>query len=446
MDVEKNNKNKKKIKADLPSGFRDADPRAMIAKNELLKKVIEAFENFGFDPMDTPAVERTEVLTGGEEESSKIIFNVRGSRDDKSDTSLRFDLTVPLARFLAANTEIPKPFKRYQVSKVWRGESPQAGRYREFTQADIDIVGSSSMEADAEIIALINDVFKRLEIKSFVIKINNRKILNSLPSYAGFSENSLLRVLQTIDKQDKIGYQTIKEELEKNLDTESTQKIENFLKINGEAEKKLDQAEILLPNTTTTQEGIAELKEISRNLDAMGVARKNWEIDFSVVRGLGYYTGPVFETILTDAPELGSVFSGGRYDNLLIPFTGQSMPAVGASLGVDRFMAILEKLNLLQTKATNLQVLILNLSPDLRLDYLSLADRLRQNNINTDIYLGKDEAMQAQLSYALKKEIPYIIIYGDDENRRNVVAIKNLRTREQTEVEKSKIVEYFKVK
>lgn len=441
---EKTPKSSPKIRPELPGGFRDYGPADAILRGRIIEKIKKTFENFGYDPMETPAVERTEVLTGGEKESQKIIFNIKGSQEKKSDSSLRFDLTVPLARFLAANPEIPKPFKRYQIGQAWRGESPQAGRYREFLQVDIDIVGSSLMEADAEIISVIYQVFKNLGINNFLIKINNRKILNGLPPYAGFPEKKLWDVLRIIDKKNKIGEEAVKKELVKLLKKNPADKINAFLKISGDARTKLLSAREIFGKESIADAGIKELADIARNLNASGVDPKNWEIDFSIARGLGYYTGPVFEAILTGASNLGSVAGGGRYDNLLIPFTGQKIPAVGVSFGVDRILAILDQLKLIKRKQTLTKILILNLSPELKPEYLSFAKTLRDGNINTSIYLGDDKAFQAQLAYAVKKEIPFILLFGDEEKKKNAVKIKNLATKEQREIRKENLLEYFK--
>lgn len=434
----------KRIKPELPGGFRDYGPADAILRQRLIEKVRKTFEDFGFDPMETPAMERTEVLTGGEKESEKIIFNVKGSKEKKSDASLRFDLTVPLARFVAANPDIPKPLKRYQIGQVWRGESPQAGRYREFLQADIDIVGTSSMDADSEIIAVIYQVLKNLGINKFLIKINNRKVLDGLPEFAGFPEKKLWDVLRIIDRKNKVGEDAVRKELVKLLKKKATEKIYEYLNIAGDIKTKLVRARELLKDNKISYKGIEELIQIARNLNSLGIPQENWEIDFSIVRGLGYYTGPVFETTLLSSPELGSIFGGGRYDRLLIPFTGQKIPAVGVSLGVDRLYAILEKLGLLKKKATVTKVLVLNTVPELKSELLSFAKILRTANINTAFYLGDDRAFQAQLAYAVKKEIPYVMIYGENEAKKGTVTIKNLITREQKEIPKVNILQYFK--
>lgn len=442
-----------KINPELPGGFRDYGPEDSILRQHLLEKIKKTFEDFGFDPMETPAIERTAVLLGGEKEFDKIIFNVNSSMPDKlgrrltnkdGKLSLRFDMTVPLARFIAAKPELPKPFKRYQIGASWRGESPQQGRYREFLQADCDIVGSSSTEADAEVITVLHRIFKNLGIGRFVIKINHRKILNGLPQYADFRENQLPEVLRFLDKKDKIGEAAVLKNLVKLIRKDAAERIIEFTKISGGTREKIQKAQDLLKNSEGVQEGIKELAEIAQTIKASGVEENNWEIDFSIVRGLGYYTGSIFEVFLTAKPEFGSVASGGRYDNLSQIFTGQSMPFVGASIGVDRLYAAVDSLGLFKKENTLLKVLILNLTPELKDEYYSLANVLRDANISTAIYLGDDRAFRAQLAYAVRKEIPYVIIYGKEEKQRNVVAIKNLALREQKEIPKVKILEYFK--
>ena len=402
-------------------------------KQWILDTARTTFERFGFEPIETSAVQKTEVLTGGEADSQKIIFNVRGSQEEISDplrrdedetsTSLRFDLTVPLARFVAANPEIPKPFKRYEIGRVWRGERQQAGRYREFTQADADIVGSDSPSADAEIVAVIYTTLKNLGLNEFVIKINDRRELDALPSFAGFPEEKIWDALRVIDKKDKIGESGVAEELEKIFGDSIAPKIIAFL---------ADQ-----PSVGGT------LAEITQALEALGVPARYWKIDRSMVRGLSYYTGPIFEAVLTSAPEIGSIFGGGRYDNLIMSLTGQKIPAVGASLGVDRLIAAMQKLGRSWPPQRDAQVLILDLAAELKPEYIEMARRLREKGVNASVYLGDERSFQGQLAYAVKKEFAYAVIYGAEEKQKSVVAVKNLLTREQKEVPREKIVEYF---
>ncbi|MBI4225466.1 MAG: histidine--tRNA ligase [Candidatus Sungbacteria bacterium] len=423
-----------RIKPELPSGFRDYGPADAIAKQAMIDTIRKTFERFGFDPLETSSVQRTEVLTGGEEDSGKIIFNVKGSQEETSDSSLRFDLTVPLARFMAANPDLPKPFKRYQIGNVWRGERPQQGRYREFLQADVDIVGSSLIDADAEIATIIYTVFKNLGIENFVINYNNRKMLDMLPKFAGFPEEKLWDALRIIDKKDKIGEDGIRGELEKNFSGSIADKILEFLTEDFEP--------------TLQGEGFSEYGKIaSMILQSTGcdvdMVNKFFKLERTLVRGLSYYTGSVFEVTLPDAPEIGSVCGGGRYDELVSQFTGQNIPAVGVSFGVDRLFAAMEKIGTLKKKQTLTQVLILQLDANLKDEYLSMAQELRNAGINTALYMGDDSMLKGQLNYALKKEIPYVVICGSREKEKNVVTVKNLATREQQEITREKIVEFF---
>lgn len=424
-----------RIKPELPGGFRDYGPQEAIAKQAMIDTIRRVFESFGFDPLETSSVQRTEVLTGGEEDSGKIIFDVRGSRSrdpreegDEAGMALRFDLTVPLARFVASTPEIPKPFKRYQIGNVWRGERQQAGRYREFTQADVDIVGSSDISADAEIAAVIYTAFQALGIKKFVIKYNNRKILNALPSYTGIPEDKLWDALRIIDKRDKIGEAAMERELAAEFGDAPAAKVMAFLA--GGAKKQ----------------DMGEYEAIRDILRALAPGAEEYLVrDYALVRGLSYYTGSVFETILSDAPEIGSVAGGGRYDDLVAQFTGQKIPAVGISIGVDRLVVAMEQLGLLQSKETLTQVLILRLNEGLKNEYGSMARELREAGIRTAVYFGDDTNMKAQLAYALKKEIPYVVIYGSAEKEKGIIAIKNLTTREQKEIPRDQLAAYFKI-
>ncbi len=425
----------KRIKPDLPGGFRDYGPADAIARQEMMDTIRKTFEGFGFDPLQTSSVQRTEVLTGGDADSGKIIFNIKGSQEKKSDSSLRFDLTVPLARFVADNPDLPKPFKRYQIGTVWRGERQQQGRYREFIQADVDIVGSSSIDADAEIAMIIYTVFKNLGIGCFVINYNNRKMLNMLPDFAGFSKNKLWDALRIIDKRDKIGEDGISEELQKMFTKTVADNILRFL-----SPSSLD---ILQGKGFTEYGEIATMFCQNTELD-LDAVRKIFKLERYLVRGLSYYTGSVFEVLLPDAPEIGSVAGGGRYDGLVTQFTGQNIPAVGASIGIDRLYAAMEKLGTLKKKQTLTQVLILQLDVNLKNEYLAMAQELRNAGIATALYIGDDMSFQAQLAYAVKKEIPYAVIWGEREKKRGVVAIKNLAGREQKEIPRDDLLRYFR--
>ena len=396
----------------------------MIAKQKMMDTIRGVFERFSFDPMETPAVEKKDVLLGGDEESGKIIFEVQGSQEKKSDPpdrqagiALRFDLTVPLARVLAANPEIPKPFKRYQIGKVWRGERQQAGRYREFLQMDIDTIGTTSLDADAEIIQVIYETLKALGVDKFVIRINDKRdVLRRLIEF-GIPKERERRTLIAVDKKDKMS----PEEWEIAVSEASgigLDKTKEYLwKISGE-------------------NGLEEsaTNGLRRKAEKLGVPQSYLIYDASLVRGFGYYTGAIFEAVLTEMPEIGSVFGGGRFDGLTARFSTQSLPAVGASIGVDRLFAALERLGKIKKQKTLTEVLVFDLGSAFEDKYTEFLSILRQAGVCATKYLGEDKAFQAQLAYAVKQEIPYALIYGDKEKDRNVVQLKNLQLNTQQEI------------
>lgn len=438
-----------RIEPALASGFRDFAPLQAIEKNRILDIVRSKFELFGFDPIYTPAVERTEVLLGGEEEFSKEIFKVsRLAADKESDTdkislSLRFDLTVPLARFICANPDTPKPFRRYQIGQVWRGERPQAGRYREFTQADADIVGSNSYESDAEIIILMYEVMKDIGLEDFVIKVNSRGIANALPKYAGFDNQKLPLVLRIIDKIDKIGIREVEKELVKQAGKGPTSRILKLIQDKrGRIDQQLKYALNIFDTDDEAYRSIEELSNIIRTVALWGIKERYLDVDFSVVRGLGYYTGTVFETVVKQKDKLGSVFSGGRYDKLTFSFSGRKIPAVGTSLGVDRLLAIMNSDEIRNLPSTTSQVIIFNLEQKLYKDYFEFLKQLRRGGINTFLYTGSDMSFQAQLSYALKKGIPVGVIFGSKEKEAGIVEVKDFRTKKQESVSRNKLVDF----
>ena len=296
-------------------------------------------------------------------------------------TALRFDLTVPLARVMAGySNEISKPFKRYQVGNVWRGERAQAGRFREFLQFDADIVGAPAIAADAEFISLIYEAFSALGFKKFVIRVNNRKVLNALPEYANFPKVKMEEVLRIMDKLDKIGWKKVEAELisDPKLKKESLSRIKEFLNIKGTNGEILGSLIEIFGEAGASRDGVDELARLRANIEALGVPDENWKIDLSVARGLGYYTGMVFETVVNEYPELGSVASGGRYDDLVSRFGTVSIPATGGSIGVDRLFMALEKLKLFPDFSANASVLMLNFDDESEMICESLATELRQ--------------------------------------------------------------------
>lgn len=421
----------------LASGFRDYLPQDMIPRQWMLDTIRNVFERFGFVPLDTSGIEREEVLKGGDPNFKMQIFKTF-LRNQESGLALRFDLTVPLARVVSLYpNEISKPFKRYQMGKVWRGEKPQAGRFCEFMQFDADIVGSNRTSADAEIISLMYETLTALGVSDFVIKVNNRKILNGLAAYVGYSPDKTVEVLRLIDKLDKSGWETISSEIAEtaSLAPEQLDQLKRFLDLRaGSNEETVNSVLELMSKSPEAIEGAKELAEITTYADALGVPRSAWQIDLSVARGLGYYTGPVFETILLKLPGIGSVFSGGRYDDLVARFGGDNIPATGASVGVDRLFAALETLDLIPKKKTMTKAIVLNFDPSVETYCNKAVGLIRQAGIPAELYLGKEITIKGQLAYALRHEIPVIVIIGSRERDNNVVQVKDPKNRVQNEI------------
>jgi histidyl-tRNA synthetase len=445
-----------KIKPTLMTGFQDFLPKEMIIRQQVFRKIERVCELFGFDPLETSTIERKEVLTGNNPDFDMLLYRASLSRGsatgslsvcqsctaefssnldvcpecgalpkDVTELALRFDLTVPLARVVAGNQELAKPFKRYQTGKVFRGERPQAGRYREFSQFDMDTVGTKSMMADTEIVNMMYEIMRAIGFERFLVRINNRKVFNGLAIFGGF-ENSFNDVLKVIDKIDKIGVDEVKAILSETLAADQVERIMKFVSIKGSSSEVIDQLLDLFKDTPLGLEGANELKEIADNLTMLGVPEENWAIDLSIVRGLGYYTGPVFETTLLDLPKFGSVFSGGRYDGLVGRFSDNDIPATGASVGVDRIFAAMKKLGMVQQVETVTEVLILFFDPSLKKDYLELAANLRNAGIKTELYLEQGTAFKKQLNFAVRQQIPIVLIMGPEEAQANQVQIKDM--------------------
>lgn len=432
---------KNKISPELTGGFRDYLPEDMIPRQKMFDIIRASFERFGFLPIDTPGIEREEILTGGDPNFRMQIFKA-GLRDGDEGLALRFDLTVPLARVVSLHAEkIEKPFKRYQTGKVWRGEKPQAGRFREFVQFDADIVGSNRTSADAEIIALMYETMTALGVQRFRIRVNNRKILNGLSGFAGYDSTLNADVLRAIDKLDKIGWEGVSQELsEKNLTAPQIDKLGQFINIKeGSAKEILAKLLALMANSPEAIQGIRELQEITNCLESLGVPEDCWQVDLSVARGLGYYTGPVFETTLLDLPSIGSVFSGGRYNDLVSRFGVQDVPAVGASVGVDRLFAALDKLSLLKKEKTVVKATVLNFDGTAESYCQEIVTLLRKKGINSELYLGKESMLKSQLAYATRQEIPVVIIAGGTEMKNRTAQIKGMLKRTQEEATFDKI-------
>lgn len=425
-----------KIKAKTLAGFRDLLPAEALQKERMLSTVRKTFRQFGLAPIETPHLEYTEVLLGkGSDEIQKQLYRFRDNGD--RDVTLRFDQTVPLARFVVQHRgKLGRIFKRYAIGNVFRGESPQAGRFREFTQCDFDIIGTYSMGADAETVLMIYTSLKALGIEDFTISINNRKIMNGLVDALGIT-SAADDVLRIVDKLDKIGVKRVGELLEQQagIAPEKVQKVLSFITLredNG-ADAFFSQIAKYEDWSPLIREGIDELKEIYKILAAAQINPKNYCIDFSVVRGLGYYTGPVFETRLDLLPQIGAVASGGRFDNLTKSFSDENLPGVGASIGIDRLLAALEKLNLIETTATPALVLVANISKENLPASYGFASQLRQAGINTEVF-PEAQKLGKQFSYADKMGFNYLIAYGEREQQEQVFTLADLKSGEKTTV------------
>lgn len=441
------------VKPELLGGFKDYLPETMIPRQEIIAIIKKTYESFGFLPLETPGMERSSVLGSDKNDFRMQVYRFKDNFGETGqDVTLRFDLTVPLSRVVAAYPNLVKPFKRYQMGSVWRKEKPQAGRFREFVQFDADIVGSDSILADSEIISLMYETMKNLGVKNFVIRFNNRKILNGLPKVANFDEKRAADVFQILDKLDKLGSEKVFEELQLtplsefdkealNLSDESVAKIREFLAISGDLKSVIEKLKTFFSGVVLAQEGIAECEQIIENIEFLGIPQENWKFDLSVARGLGYYTGPVFETTLSEIPEMGSVFSGGRFDDLVMRFTGERVPAVGASVGVDRLFAALEKLGKIKKTQSVSKVLLTIIDERYAKNIIKMAQGLRNVGVNAEVFLGKDKSFKNQLAYALKKEIPFMIILGEEEKKQGMIKLKDLNRREEVLLTEDEVID-----
>ena len=416
-------------------GFMELLPEEQILFNNMKQKIEDTYKKFGFLPMDTPVIEFADVLlakAGGETEKQIYEF-----KKGDTDLALRFDLTVPLAKYVAKNYgEISFPFRRYQIGKVYRGEKAQKGRYREFYQCDIDIIGDGELSIinDAELPLVIYSTFKNLGFNDFIIKINNRKILNGLFEEIGQKENSI-QIMRIIDKIDKIGEQKVVEEL-KNLGVpqNAIDRIITFIKLDGDTDAKILSLEGLGINNEIYNQGVKELKEVINGVRLFGLPEVNFCIDLTIARGLDYYTGTVYETFLNDYREIGSVCSGGRYENLAENYTDRKLPGVGVSIGLTRLFYKLNDLNIIKaSKKSIADVLIIPITENMKVP-MKLASNLRVLDLDTEIFL-ENKKIKTKMKYADKLKIPYVIVIGDDEIASNIVRIKNMQTGEEVEVD-----------
>ena len=408
-------------------GFRDALPSLEIKRKDIQRKLETSFENSGFLPIDTPALEYREVLLGkggGETDKQVYTFQDHGGRD----VAMRFDLTVPLARFMAAHvSDLPLPFKRYHIAKVWRGENTQRGRYREFFQCDFDIVGPDCAAADFEILFTIYHSLENLGVKNFQIHLSHRGIFNAFLANHGLKKGEA-DILRAVDKRAKIGEEKMKELLVPLAGEEKTELLLHYIGAEGTSSDTLEKLEGLVGR---------EDPQILRVRDLLTLAEESGIgdgviLDPAITRGLDYYTGVVYETFLTELPQLGSVCSGGRYNNLAGLYTKRNLPGVGASIGLDRLLAGLEDLGRLKSRGATAEVLIFNMDDALLGHYFSLARALRTRGIASEVFL-ESRKINKQFQFAEKRGIPYALICGEEEYRGGRLNLKNLESRESRE-------------
>ena len=412
------------------SGFMELLPADQIKMERLLSTLRETYELFGFTPLDTPAIESAEVLLakGGGETEKQIYRFMKGD----SDLALRFDLTVPLAKYVAANyANLAFPFRRYQMGKVWRGERAQRGRFREFYQADIDVIGDGKLGImnDAEIPSIIYRAFTALGLEDFTIRINNRKALNGYFELLGVSERAG-DVMRTIDKLEKIGPDKVLELLtgECGMDAKGAGEIMEFVAFAGSNGEKLGFLESKAAGSEKLAEGVAELRAVAEALPRFGVPERNFRLDFTIARGLDYYTGTVYETSMNSHPEIGSICSGGRYDNLAEFYTDRKLPGVGISIGATRLFYVLSEQGLLngEVSAAAADAIVISMTGDM--NYAAQAATvLRAAGVRTQLY-AEERKFKQKLSYAGKLGVPFAVIIGEDEQSGGLVAVKDMRS------------------
>ena len=431
------------IKPSILPGFMELLPGDQILFNDMMDRIRNNYEKFGFLPIDTPIIEKSEVLLakGGGETEKQIYRFQRGDND----LSLRFDLTVPLARYVAQHfSEISFPFRRYQIGKVYRGERNQKGRFREFYQCDIDIIGNENLSIinDAEIPSVIYSTFKELGFDDFTIKINNRRVLSGFFQWLKIEDSKA--VLRIIDKLDKIGMSGVGEELsELGLNENIIEKIKKFMSIKSSNEEILDNLKSLNIDNDIFKSGFEELNFVAKYIKDFGVPEKNYVLDLSIARGLDYYTGTVYETFLNDYPKLGSICSGGRYDNLAAHYTKRSLPGVGISIGLSRLFSQLMEEKIIENKKNFLTKVLIIPMDDCLKEGIEVATILRKENIYTQVYTEEGK-IGKKFNYADKLNIPYVIIIGSQEVKDKAVTIKNINSGNQETMELSEALKILK--
>ena len=427
------------------SGFMELLPEQQMKMERMMEILRQSYSVYGFTPLDTPIIESAEVLLakGGGETEKQIYRFMKG----ESDLALRFDLTVPLAKYVAGHYgELTFPFRRYQIGKVYRGERAQRGRFREFYQADIDVIGDGKLDIinEAEIPAIIYNTFSKLGITKFKIKVNNRKILNGFYAMNGMSERAG-DIMRTVDKLDKIGAEKVRQLLIDDVKMLpcKAENVLDFMAICGSNDEVIAALERYRGMDATFDQGLDELKTVTGYLAAFGVPAENFAVDLTIARGLDYYTGTVYETEMTEHPEIGSVCSGGRYDNLAEYYTDKQLPGVGISIGLTRLFYVLNEQGLLSDEIVTApcDALVIPMTEDAGFA-ISAATALRAGGVRTQLY-GEKKKFKAKMSYADKLKVPFVVLVGEDEINEGVLSVKNMQTGEQVKLSPADAAEHI---
>jgi len=427
------------------SGFMELLPEQQMKMERMMEILRQSYSVYGFTPLDTPVIESAEVLLakGGGETEKQIYRFMKG----ESDLALRFDLTVPLAKYVAGHYgELTFPFRRYQIGKVYRGERAQRGRFREFYQADIDVIGDGKLDIinEAEIPAIIYNTFSKLGITKFKIKVNNRKILNGFYAMNGMSERAG-DIMRTVDKLDKIGAEKVRQLLIDDVKMLpcKAENVLDFMAICGSNDEVIAALERYRGMEATFDQGLDELKTVTGYLAAFGVPEENFAVDLTIARGLDYYTGTVYETEMTEHPEIGSVCSGGRYDNLAEYYTDKQLPGVGISIGLTRLFYVLNEQGLLSDEIVTApcDALVIPMTEDAGFA-ISAATALRAGGVRTQLY-GEKKKFKAKMSYADKLKVPFVVLVGEDEINEGVLSVKNMQTGEQVKLSPAAAAEHI---
>ncbi|NUO18597.1 histidine--tRNA ligase [bacterium] len=442
----------KRIEPRTFRGTRDFLPSELIPRRKILRVIEEAYQRYGFQPLETPAIEYLDILTGKSEENDKLIYEIkraRGETDESAESAiaLRYDLTVPLARVIAQYAELPRPFKRYQIQPVWRADRPQPrqGRYREFVQCDADILGTNSPLADAEILALTNEILSAIGLRGFKIRLSSRKFLAGLSEIVTGDSTHFYDFCRCLDKLDKIGWDGVEEEFRKNsIPADAARSlITDLIKVSGESPDLLEVRSRVAKSNMASQ-GLSEIEEVYFSACSLGVPKERLHFDPTLARGLDYYTGPIFETTLPELPHLGSLTGGGRYDGLVATFSKQNVSATGTTIGLDRIQTALTQLNQFVQVPSETQVLIARFDDEGVSHNLEVAAELRRAGLRVEIWYDSDR-LKRQFSYADQQRIPLVVICGPEERSRGEISIKDMRSQTQVSLSRSTLTASLQV-